>query len=134
MEYKQLLDKLYSEIKPIKASERFELPQVKGYVEGNKTILLNFAQICLTLRRDKKHVAKFLMRELATPGVLEKERLTLIRKISSAAINEKIAEYAKEFVICPECKKPDTELRKEGRFLFLHCMACGAKHSVRTKI
>lgn len=134
MEYKQLLDKLYSEIKPIKASERFELPQVKGYVEGNKTILLNFAQICLTLRRDKKHVAKFLMRELATPGVLEKERLILTRKISSVAINEKIAEYAKEFVICPECKKPDTELRKEGRFLFLHCMACGAKHSVRTKI
>lgn len=134
MEYKQLLDKLYSEIKPIKASERFELPQVKGYVEGNKTILLNFAQICLTLRRDKKHVAKFLMRELATPGVLEKERLTLIRKLSSAAINDKIAEYVKEFVICPECKKPDTELRKEGRFLFLHCMACGAKHSVRTKI
>jgi len=134
MEYKQLLDKLYSEIKPVKVSERFELPGVRGHVEGNKTVIANFAQICLTLRRDKKHIAKFLMKELAAPGVLGIDRLTLMRKLSSAAINNKIAEYAKEFVICPECKKPDTELVKEGRFLFMHCLACGAKHSVRTKI
>ncbi len=134
MEYKQLLDKLYSEIKPVKISERFEVPQARCYAEGNKTMIMNFMQICSALRRDRKHIAKFLMRELAAPGVLEKDRLTLVRKLSLAAINNKISEYAKEFVICPQCKKPDTELIKEGRFLFLRCLACGAKHSVRTKI
>jgi len=49
-------------------------------------------------------------------------------------INEKIEAYATEFVICPECKKPDTELLKQDQFLFLKCLACGAKHSVRAKI
>ena len=40
----------------------------------------------------------------------------------------------KEFVICKECGKPDTELKKENRLNFINCLACGAKHPVREKI
>jgi translation initiation factor 2 subunit 2 len=134
MEYEKLLEKAYSEIKPLAASERFEVPKVKGHIEGGKTIVTNFGQICATLRRPAEHLAKYLFKELATPGLIEGDRLTLNRKLSSAAINDKIAAYTTEFVICPECKKPDTELKKENRLMFLHCLACGAKHSVRTKI
>lgn len=134
MEYEKLLEKAYKEIKPIRATERFELPKVKGHIEGSKTIITNFSQICSILRRQPEHVAKFLLRELATPGLIEGERLILNRKIGSAMINEKIEAYANEFVICPECKKPDTELIKQEPFLFLKCLACGAKHSVRAKI
>ncbi|PIU75659.1 translation initiation factor IF-2 subunit beta [Candidatus Pacearchaeota archaeon CG06_land_8_20_14_3_00_35_12] len=134
MEYEELLKKAYNEIKPIEAAERFEIPKVKGHIEGSKTIITNFQQICATLRRPPEHVAKFLLRELATPGLIEGERLILNRKLSSAMINEKIEAYATEFVICPECKKPDTELLKQDQFLFLKCLACGAKHSVRAKI
>ena len=134
MEYEKLLEKAYSEIKPIAATERFEVPKVKGHLEGTKTIIANFGQICATLRRDPEHVTKYLFKELATPGVIEGDRLILNRKVSSAAINDKISAYTLEFVICPECKKPDTELKKENRLMFLHCLACGAKHSVRAKI
>lgn len=135
MEYKQLLDKLYKGIKPIQSSgERFEVPKVQGMVEGTKTIITNFLQICSVLRRTPQHITKFLFKELAAPGVIDKERLILNRKISSSRINEKIGQYVNEFVICPECKKPDTELKKENRFMFLHCLACGAKHAVRAKI
>lgn len=74
------------------------------------------------------------MRELAAPGQIEGDRLILNRKLNSQRINDKIEEYAKEFVICPQCKKPDTELIKDKDFLFIHCLACGAKHSVRAKL
>lgn len=134
MDYEKLLEKAYKEIKPIEATERFEIPKVKGHIEGNKTIISNFQQICSTLRRPADHVAKFLLRELATPGLVEGERLILNRKLNSGMINEKIEAYANEFVICHECKKPDTELIKQDTFLFLKCFACGAKHSVRAKI
>lgn len=134
MEYEKLLEKAYKEIKPIQTAERFEIPKVKGHIEGSKTIITNFQQICSILRRPQEHVAKFLLRELATPGLIEGERLILNRKIGSALINEKIEAYTNEFVICPECKKPDTELIKQDHFLFLKCFACGAKHSVRAKI
>lgn len=133
--YEQRLDKLYKEVKPIKSTgERFEIPKCEGHVEGSKTVVSNFSQLVSILRRNPEHFAKFLMRELASPGQIEGDRLILNRKLNSQRINDKIEEYAKEFVICPQCKKPDTELIKDKDFLFIHCLACGAKHSVRAKL
>lgn len=130
-----MLDKLYREVKPIKSErERFEIPKVTGHVEGNKTIITNFLQICSILRRKPEHLTKFLSRELAALIVTEGDRIIFNRKLNSAKINEKIEGYVNEFVICPECKKPDTELVKQETFLFMQCLACGAKHSVRAKI
>lgn len=133
--YEKLLEEAYSKVKPIKeSSERFEIPPVQGMIEGNKTIITNFKQICDSLRRDCNHILKFLQRELASPGTIEGDRVILVKKVPSSKINEKIKAYVEEFVICKECKKPDTELIKQGEFMFLHCLACGAKHSVRAKI
>ncbi len=133
--YEKLLDEAYKEIKPIKTnSERFEIPKIEGHLEGNKTILINIPQIASYLRRDINHLLKFLLKELASSGKMQGNQLILQTKIQSSKINEKIKQYADEFVICRECKKPDTELIKDKEFLFLHCLACGAKHSVRSKI
>ncbi len=133
--YEELLNQAYEKVKPIEQSiKRFEILKIEGHVEGTKTILTNLPQIASYLRRDINHLLKFLLRELATSGGFKENRLILQRKISSQLINDKIQEYVNEFVICKECKKPDTELIKEGPFMFMHCLACGAKHSVRAKI
>ena len=132
--YEKLLDSAYKDIKPIKHTERFEIPKIQGHLEGTKTILTNLQQISTHLRRDINHLLKFLLKELATSGAIKQNRVILQRKISSRKINEKIQDYVKEFIICKECKKPDTELIKDKGFTFVHCLACGAKHSVRAKI
>lgn len=137
MTYDKLLDEAYKKVKNVGGTgERFEIPKVEGHFEGKKTILTNFLQIASHIRREQEHFQKFLLRSLATSGQLEGERLVLNNKIPSAKINEKIQDYVKEFVICAECGKPDTELRKdtERRMTFKNCLACGAKHSVRSKI
>ncbi len=132
--YEKLLDEAYKDIKPIKHSERFEIPKIQGHLEGTKTILTNLHQISTDLRREINHLLKYLLKELATSGKIKGNTVILQRKIPSSKINEKIQQYTKEFVICKECKKPDTELIKEQGFSFVHCLACGAKHSVRGKI
>ena len=133
--YEKLLEQAYKKVKPITSSgERFEIPKVEGMLEGNKTIITNFMQICSHLRRKPEHLIKFLGKELAAYAFKDGDRLILNRKILSARINEKITEYVKEFVLCRECKKPDTELVKQDEFLFIHCLACGAKHSARAKL
>lgn len=134
MEYEELLTEAYKKIKPVKASERFEVPKAEARIEGNKTFISNFREICSYLRRAPAHLAKYLSRELASLSQIEGERLVLQRKIGAEKINEKIQAYTQEFVICKECKKPDTELIKQDEFAFVHCLACGAKHSVRGKI
>ncbi len=132
--YEKLLDKAYENVKQIdKSSERFEIPKIKGYFSGKKTILTNISQIVSYLRRNPEHFQKFLLKELAIPGQKEGDNLVLNIRISSEKINSKIQQYAKEFVLCRECGKPDTEIIKEDRVSFLHCLACGAKHPVRGK-
>lgn len=131
MDYEKLLEEAYKKIKPIeKSKERFEIPEVNIMYEGNKTIILNFQQICSRLNRDVWHVEKFLQKELATPTKQQGTRLILQRKILKKDINERIEAYVKKYVICKECGKPDTELIKKDSFLFVHCLACGAQHSV----
>ena len=133
--YEKLLDKAYKEVKQVSGSGgRFEMPKVEGHFEGKKTILTNFSQITAHIRRQGEHFQKFLLKGLATSGQKEGDRLVLNTKIPSKKINQKIQEYVDEFVLCKECKKPDTEIIKEGRLSFLHCLACGAKHPIRGKI
>ncbi len=136
MKYEELLDKAYSQL-PLKVTmqaERFEIPKAISRIEGNKTIVENFSSLVSTLRRPAEHIMKFLSRELAAQAQLVEKRLIFIGKLGGERINQKIEAYVKEFVLCRECGKPDTEFVKKQRFLFVHCLACGAEHSVRAQI
>ena len=134
-DYDKLLDEAYKKVKVVEGTgERFEIPKIQGRFEGKKTILTNFTQIVSFLRRKPEQFQKFLVKELATQGQIEGDRLVLNNKIPSAKINTKIEQYVKEFVVCKECGKPDTQLEKEDRLTVIHCLACGAKHPVRGKI
>jgi translation initiation factor 2 subunit 2 len=134
MEYEELLDKAREELpkKVLAEAERFEIPKVKGHIQGNRTVISNFYQIADILHRPPDQLFKYLLKELATPGELTKSAAIIGRKISAERINAKVEQYVNEFVLCPECKKPDTQLFKEDRITFIRCMACGAKHPVKT--
>ena len=133
--YENLLEEAYSKVKVVEGSgERFEIPPIEGHFQGKKTILTNLNQIASHIRRNSEHISKFLMKELATKGTFDQEKFVLNNKISSKKINPKIEQYVNEFVICHECKKPDTEITKQEKQEVLHCLACGAKHPIRTKI
>lgn len=131
--YETMLDDAYKKIKIVQASsgDRFEVPNVQGKVQGKNTFITNINEIASYIRRKADHLAKFLLRELAVAGVLEKDRLVLKTNLNSAKVNEKIALYVKEFVTCTECKKPDTEIITEKGIKFKHCLACGAKSPIR---
>ncbi len=130
-----MLKKARKELPDIKKSEeRLEIPKVLGHIQGNKTVISNFHQIADILGRKPEHLLKYLLKELATPGSIKTNALILGRKISAKIINEKIMQYVNLFVICPECKRPDTKIKKEGNIIIMQCMACGARHPVKTKI
>ena len=133
--YEEMLEEGISKLpKEVIVTERFEIPKIEGHFEGKKTILTNFYQIASYLRRNPEHFQKFMLKELAAQGQRDGDRLILNIKVPSTKINQKIEDYAYEFVLCRECKKPDTELLREDRITFIHCLACGAKHPVRSKI
>lgn len=132
MDYEELLregKKKLPEIIP--KSERFSIPNIRGHVQGNRTVLSNFIQIAETLGREPEHLLKFILKELATPGEIKKTGAIIIgSKVPASRINEKIQLYAEKYVICKECGRPDTKLIREGDVLYIRCMACGSKKPV----
>ncbi len=130
--YEALLKKAYKEVKVVSSgSQRFEIPKVEGKVEGKNTIITNITAISSHIRRPAEHLAKFLLKELATSGKISNDRLILNTKLNSQKVNEKIQQYTKEFVLCPVCQKPDTEIISEKGIKFKHCLACGAKSPIK---
>jgi len=132
MKYEKMLDKARKELpESMLKVERFEIPKVRGHIQGNRTIINNFHQIAAVLRRKTEHLLKYVLKELAAPGELKQSALIIGTKVSASKVNEKIKKYAEKFVICPECKKPDTKLVNEEGTVFIKCLACGAKHPVK---
>ena len=130
--YESLLNKAYSEVKVVSSStNRFVIPKAEGHISGKSTIVTNLPVISSVIRRPIEHIAKFLQKELATPGKLDKDRLILHTKLNSNKINEKMELYVKEFVLCPVCGKPDTEVMAEKGIKSRHCLACGAKSPIK---
>ncbi|MBW2964089.1 translation initiation factor IF-2 subunit beta [Candidatus Woesearchaeota archaeon] len=133
MDYSEMLKKARGEMPDsVFESERFEIPKVKGHIQGNKTVISNFYTIADCLGREPEHLLKYILKELATPGNLTNKMLILGTKVPASRINEKVRKYATEYVLCPDCGKPDTKIITEGELTFMRCQACGSKHQVKS--
>ena len=132
MDYEQLLAKAFEKLPENRGTgERFEMPVADTLLQGSGTIFKNFVQIAEKLRREPKHMMKYLTKELATPAVLDGPRAIFQSKLQLKVLQLKLEAYVKEFVICKECKRPDTQLVKEERIMIMKCEACGAKSAVK---
>lgn len=132
LDYKKLLKKARKGLEEVMIdTERFQPPVPEIMHEGKKTILKNFGEILDSLRREEQHFSTYLLREIGTAGTIEGRRLILQGKVPANKITHRISLYISSFVICEECKRPDTQFGRTGRTLTLNCEACGAHRPVR---
>ena len=131
-DYQSLLDKAREGIpKDISERSRWTMPQPDIMIEGSQTILRNFSEIVDAMDRDANHVFQYLLNELGTSGSREQVRIMLKGKVPPKRIKEKIVSFVKTFILCGECKAPDTRFVREDRTTLLKCQACGATRPVR---
>ncbi len=131
-EYDALLDRARDRIpKDISERARWTIPTPEILVEGNQTIIRNFSAIVDSMDRDPNHVYQFLINELGTSGNREQVRVMFKGRIPPKRIKEKIVGYVKTYILCNQCKAPDTRFIKEERTTLLKCQACGATRPVR---
>ena len=131
-DYEKLLEKASKELpETITSTDRFKIENIRGHLEGNKTILTNFKKIIKDMNREPEHGLKFILKELATPGKVDGDRIILGTKVPASKINKKIRQYAGEYVLCPDCGKPDSQLTKKDSATYLHCNACGREHPIK---
>ncbi|MBN2014317.1 MAG: translation initiation factor IF-2 subunit beta [Candidatus Altiarchaeota archaeon] len=125
-DYGKLLDRAWANLpEKLRDHSRFELPKADSFVEGNQTILKNFNEIADTLGRDPRHIQTYLSKELAALIVVEGKRIIINRALKREMINKRIEDYAREYVICHECGRPDTKFTELEGERIIKCEACG---------
>ncbi len=129
--YEDLLDTAYEKLpKKLVQKERFEPPKFQSLVQGNQTFIKNFNEVAAALRREPNHLLRFIAKELATAGNYDGKRGILNGKFREDQLNMKLDSYIVEFVICRECKKPDTGLITFEGTKYKRCEVCGARSPV----
>ncbi|MCX6667208.1 MAG: translation initiation factor IF-2 subunit beta [Euryarchaeota archaeon] len=113
--------------------DRFKLPKIEIFYEGNTTVIKNFDKISDAVNRDPQLILKFLLGGVGTAGEMEGGRVVFQGKILAKQIQDKLKDYIDTYVMCSECNRPDTHLVKQGRNLLIRCDACGAFRSVKSK-
>ena len=131
-EYDALLDRARERIpKDISERSRWTMPEPDILIEGSQTILRTFADVVNAMDRDANHVYQFLLNELGSSATREQVRVMFKGRVPPARIKEKLVAYVKAFILCDQCRAPDTRFIKEGRTSLLKCQACGATRPVR---
>lgn len=132
--YAAMLERARARLPPVQVgTDRFQVPEPDIMSDGKNTVIRNFQEICDVLRREPEHVIGHLARELGCPGVLDLPRGVLKSRITKDTIQKRIGEYTEKYVICSECKRPDTHLKRDGRLTLLICEACGAQRPVTVR-
>ena len=132
-EYEKMLDSVYAHLpEKVTKTERFETPKFEFFTEGNKTIVKNFKAVVDKIRREPAFLSKHLSKELAVPVDVQGDRLILQRKLTGDIVNKKLEDFVNKFVICKQCRRPDTHVEELGHGLKqLICESCGARMAVR---
>jgi translation initiation factor 2 subunit 2 len=131
-DYEALLHRAREEIPPeVFEQPRFQVPKVDSFIQGSRTVIRNFKDLTDTLRRDQKHLLRYLSHELATAGEIRSPQAIFNGRFTSNVLDELMKKYTEEFVVCPICQRPDTEMRREDRLLMLVCSACGGRTPLR---
>ncbi|TET58693.1 MAG: translation initiation factor IF-2 subunit beta [Promethearchaeota archaeon] len=132
--YDELLDKAYEKIpENARKLSRFEIPKVELRIESRNTFITNFNKIISTLNRDRKHFLGVFLKKAGTMGEVRGQQLFLKGQYKDQVLNKLIENYTKMYVLCRICNKPDTQIQREGKKLYLKCTACGAREEIKEK-
>jgi putative translation initiation factor aIF-2 beta subunit len=133
MDYEDMLDRAYKGLPEIlKEESRFQTPEIESVIQGRVTVVQNFGEVIKTLNRSPDMLGKYFLGEMGTSGEYDSTRLILKGQFRTPQLQDKLEAFVGAYVMCPECKRPDTTIVHEKRMSFLKCEACGARHSIAT--
>jgi len=114
-------------------SYRYKMPKIAGKIEGRgngiKTLLVNVREVAMALNREAPEVTKFFGTELGAQTTFEAEtdRAIVNGAHSDVLLLEKMRTYIEKFVLCGNCKLPETHYKIKDSIITQRCLACGAK-------
>lgn len=125
--YEKMLERARVQIpEDIAEEEQFKPPEVKIRGGSGQTVILNWNELVRAANDQEKILLRFLSHQLATHGRVTQGKVEFKGNLSTRKINNLMEEFIEKYVICSECGRPDTKLKKEKKHLLKKCQACGA--------
>lgn len=117
---------------------RYKMPLLETKVEGRgngiKTVIPNMVDIGRALSRPPSYPTKFFGYELGAQTQFDEknERYIINGKHEADRLREVLDVFIDKFVLCGECKNPETDLAVKGKegIIRRNCKACGAVTTV----
>ena len=131
-DYNALLQRARTQLASVNTEQaRFVVPELENLIQGKKTLLRNAGSVSKILKRDILHLLKYFVKETGVPATNDDTKIILNGIVNSFKVNQIYNKYVDEFVLCKQCKKPETRIITEKGVLLLKCDACGAINPVR---
>ncbi|KAJ2383861.1 eukaryotic translation initiation factor 5, partial [Coemansia sp. RSA 2603] len=118
---------------------RYKMPRLQGKIEGKgngiKTVLPNIVDVSRALSRPPSYATKYFGYEL---GAQTKNDEKIEKFIVNGAhevpkLQELLYDFIDRFVLCGDCKNPETDLiitKDKDQKIIRQCMACGKRTDV----
>lgn len=105
------------------------VPKVEGRGNGIKTVIVNVCDIGTSLNRDASEITKFFGCELGaqTTMSIEEDRYIVNGSHNPQQLQQLMAKYIELFVLCKNCRLPETHYKIKGDCIYQKCVACGSK-------
>ncbi|KAG8770224.1 hypothetical protein FRC12_004430 [Ceratobasidium sp. 428] len=117
---------------------RYKMPSLLTKIEGKgngiKTVIPNMSDVSRALSRPPTYPTKFFGCELGAQTSFDEkgDRYIVNGAHDATRLRELLDAFIDKFVLCAECKNPETDLVIVGRSedIFRDCKACGARTGV----
>lgn len=115
---------------------RYKMPRITGKVEGRgngiKTVLTNITDVAASLKREAPEITKFFGCELGaqTTYANDTDRAVVNGAHRDNDLQNHLSKYIENFVLCKNCRLPETHYKVKDGMISQKCLACGSKDTV----
>jgi len=113
---------------------RYKMPKMIGKVEGRgngiKTVLANVNEVAASLTREPAEITKFFGTELGSQTTFAADRAVVNGAHRDQDLQSHLSKYIEHFVLCKNCRLPETHYKIKDGLISQKCLACGSKDAV----
>lgn len=107
---------------------RYQMPPLDCHHEKKWTVVDNLRTVTNALHRQESEVLKYFGVALCTQTATRQGRSCIKGRYTASTLQDRLRYYIEQFVLCGQCKKPETAYRvKKSELVFQRCFACGYK-------
>mmetsp|Transcript_11863 Transcript_11863/g.12783 ORF Transcript_11863/g.12783 Transcript_11863/m.12783 type:complete len:423 (-) Transcript_11863:211-1479(-) len=114
---------------------RYKMPRITGKVEGRgngiKTVLMNITDVADALKREAPEITKFFGCELGAQTTYSADNRAVVNGAHrDNDLQSHLSKYIENFVLCKNCRLPETHYKVKDGLISQKCLACGSKDTV----